>query len=151
MARSGVVDISLIGDKELERKLRKLPPKVQKQVVRPALVKVAKRARDDITAAMPVDTGKLKSLGMKVVPIKRSRSGGIGRLVQTPTKEELGIPNDSKSYYPAHVELGHSIKGGGKVADKPYIRGTMKTNRPKYLSFLRREIGRLLIKVAKKA
>lgn len=63
---------------------------------------------------------------MKVRAIKRTRKA-VGRLVATPPRKELGIPDSYPGYYPAFLEYGSSPFGKGK----PYLRGTLEQNQSK--------------------
>jgi len=130
---AGGVDISLIGDKELQRKFKTLVGKVQKKIARKAIRAGAKIVLADAKNRAPVLSGKLKK-SLKVKAIKRSRST-IGVLVQTGTREKLNIPEGSKYYYPAAVEYGH-----GGVAAKPFLRPALDTNADRALSTIQREL-----------
>jgi len=144
------VDMRLLGDNALIKQLRRLSLAASRKIVSPALTKVAKQFAKDSTAAMPADTGMLKSIGMQVVPATRRR-GTIGKYVQTPGREELDLPQWSKDgpgkwYYPTHVELGH-----GEVAPRPFIRGTMKTKRKDYVRMLSNLLKKRILRLAGRA
>lgn len=101
------------GDKELDRRLRSLPPKVLKKLarraVRPAAKEVLARAIDEV----PVDTGDLED-SLKVRALKRSRKNKdkVGSRVVT---GEGFFKGDQ--YYGGFVEFGTS-----KMAARPFLR-----------------------------
>ena len=86
--------------------------------------------------------GALKR-GLKVRAIKRTRKA-VGRLVATPHKKELEIPESYPGYYPAFLEFGSSPFGN---APQPYLRGTMEQNLSKIESFFVKESRRRIKKV----
>lgn len=128
-------DISLLGDKELARTLRRLPDKFKKKILTKALRETAKpiqaRAKQLVG---PGVTQKLKE-NIKIVVIKRSRKA-IGVVIRTGTKEEMGIPKDD-SYYPAHVELGTR-----KTSPSAFFRKAMAELGPREVENLKRRIRR---------
>lgn len=142
----GDIEIAFLGERALQRKLLRISREAGVKIVEPALEKVAQQFAADSTAAIPVDTGKLKSLGMKVRKLRGKRGRqSIGRVVQTPTRAKLGIEPGSKWFYPAHLELGH-----GNVKGVSFIRAVMKERGPRYGRFLRKAIGRGLERLAKR-
>ena len=118
--------ILMTGHKSLLRKLRKIPVEVQIKGSRKALRPHAVRIKEIAEAAIPIDEGDLRFAGLKVRALsKRARKRGlVGYRVVTPTRKELNIPADAKGYYPAHLELGH-----GNVRPRPYLRGTVASQR----------------------
>ena len=120
------VDLRLLGDKKLDRKLRSLDVKMQRKFARRALreawkpVKDAAKANALAIARRPAETGIMRRVAraLKVRAIAKSRivggrrrairgrRGMIGFTFRTPTRAELGIPAGSKWYPPAHIELG---------------------------------------------
>jgi len=113
-------DISMLGDKELEKKLGRLEDKVQTKIMRGAMRKTMTVIKKRVVAAVPVATGKLKAAmkAQKIKSSKRSRKNKNIRIsLPFPTRAELGIPADAKHYYPAAVEYGH-----GSVPPHSYIR-----------------------------
>jgi len=98
---SDFIDISMLGDKELESKLKNIDFKLQKKIVRSSLVKSMLPVRNKAIALAPVKTGKMKSSIKRKTRTKR----GITRVsIVTGTAEELGI--EGKYYYPAAIEYG---------------------------------------------
>lgn len=132
MASSGV-DITLIGDKQLIKLFKTLPDKLQKKFAVQALRAEAKLVKGEIQAATPVLTGRLKK-SMKVKSVKRSRVK-IGVKIETGTRAELGIPPDSKWYYPAHVELGTRTRPA-----KSFMRKTVHRTRARHQQNIGKQI-----------
>jgi len=128
------VDVSLIGDKRLNRKLRRLPLKVQRKVVRQALREAGRPVLATAKRIVPVRTGNLRD-GLKLRAIK-PRGGQFGVAIKTPTREDLGLPATGGGYYPAHIELGTR-----NTPAQPYLRPAMDQNRKKSIGILRRQIG----------
>lgn len=116
------INIELLGEPELQRKLDALDRKVQRKVVRKAIREGAKPVLAAAKAKVPVDTGALKA-GLKLRALKRSRTG-FGVYIRTPTRAELDIPDDDESYYPAVVEYGAEFS-----PPQPYMRPAMDENR----------------------
>ena len=123
MARQPMgVDISVLGNKQLQKQLKLLAGNMQKKIVRQALRAAAKPVLAAAKAKCPVKSGRLEK-SLKLRAMKRKR-GQFGVRIKTGTKAELGIPADDKFYYPAHVELGH-----GSVPAVPYMRSALEENR----------------------
>lgn len=109
-----VVDIRLLGDKALERKLAALAtPASQGRAIRPALKKSAKRLKEYLVVnlsgkVVTPRTGRWlrATIATKVRAIKRSRHQ-IGSGFPVPTREALGIDPKDPYYYPFAVEYGH--------------------------------------------
>lgn len=115
----------LVGDKRIDRMFAELPKRMQKKVVRQGVRAGGKVLLAAAKANAPVLSGRLrKSLKLRVSP--RPRKDAYRMRVTTGTREELGIPSDEKSYYPAAVEYGHAIvKDGalvGTVPPNPFLR-----------------------------
>lgn len=128
------VNISVLGDRALERKLSRLKAATQKKIVRKALRAAAKPIRDDAKANAPVDEGDLRK-NIKVRAMRRSRVR-LGVIVRTGTRDEMGIPADSNWYYPAIVEYGYD-----DVPANPYLRNALDKNRQQALRTMGAEIS----------
>ena len=116
MAKS--LDISVLGDKALSRKLKKLPGVAQGKVVRPAMRAAAKEiVLPAIRAEIHDVTGNL-SRNLMIRAAKSKAFTGV--LVMPGTREKMGIPNDDPYYYPSAVEFGH-----GNVPAHPFLRPGM--------------------------
>lgn len=156
------VNVKLLGDKKLDKKLKELESRTQKKVVRKAMRNTAKAVQKDVRSAAPVASGRLRK-SIKVRASKRSRRR-IGIEVRTGERSELGIEPSERGYYPASIEFGsrpHQIEDvvidgePRKVVThpgtrpNPFIRGTMDRKRRQYLRKLAREIGRGIEGLAK--
>ncbi len=144
MARTPAIDITMIGDKRLVKKFNRLPDKLQKKMLRPSMRKAMKPIKAMAQSLIPVGTGTLKSGGLKIRALKRSRSR-FGMILTTPTAEALGIPKKAKGYYPIHVELGH-----GNVPMQSFMREGMERTKPQARKILASELGRRIAAEAKK-
>lgn len=102
MAKSGLVVIT--GDKEIDRRLKSLLPRIQKKVLRSAMRKGMKLVLADAQARVPVLTGLTKE-HLKLKAMKRSRSR-VGLNVQVGNAEGLTKTSaeGKKVFYPAVVE-----------------------------------------------
>lgn len=140
------VDISVLGDKALEKKLAKLEPKVQKRVMRKTLRASTKRLKIEVIQNLsgnPVHPLDRRGTGgwmqqQKLVPVKalkRSR-GRMGYTLPFPTREALGISPDDPYFYPAAVEYGHP-----RAPAKAPIRTAVNSRTPTELAIIGREIG----------
>lgn len=143
-----MIDISMLGDKKLQRQLSKLPARVEKRIVRKALRAAARPVLRAAKQKCPVDTGALKK-GLKIRARKRSRKS-FGVDVSTPTREKLGIASDSKWYYPALVEYGY-VRKGITYAARSFLRSAKDATRSAALAILKREIGAGVIREARKS
>lgn len=137
MARPDV-DISILGDAELQAGLRRLPVAAQKKVVRRAMRNTAKRMRAAILPNVPVLTGRLRKeiARSSIRAIRRSRNK-LGATVALPTREAMGIKPDSKWYYPAILEYG-SPKTGLKPIR--YFRESVDASWPEERKILSEEL-----------
>ena len=137
------VDISLLGDKALQRKLDALGGKA-KTVFNRVARESAKRIRIEIAMNTPVKTGTLRAAMLNAKIRLLSVAAGIGILM--PTREEVNIAPDDEYYYPFHVEYGH-----GSVPAHSYIRRTVDTVVGDELRIVARRLGEEITKEALKA
>lgn len=145
MAKSKFVDISMVGDKELERMFRDLPVKLQTKVVRQANTKAIRPILRSVKARVPVLTGVLKR-GLKSRAMKRKRRNSpIGRFLLLPLRADLGIKADDPYYYPAAVEYGHD-----NVAAVRFLRDGFDAAEEEAFGILKKEIGAGVEREAKK-
>lgn len=152
-----VVDIALLGDKELERKLAKLAtPASQKRAVRPALRKSNKRLKAHVVANLSGRVVKPRTgrwlratIAAKVKAVKRSR-GEIGTAFAMPTREELGIDPGYEWYYPFAVEYGHPAPGREHASAKAPIRQAVNSHATEELLRIGKDVGKGIEKEAKK-
>jgi len=117
------IDISIFGDKKLEKQFKKLDLKLQKKTIKKALRDSAKIVKNTAKARVGVRSGKLKK-SLKVRTEKGLKRGQFGIVVVTGTREELNIDADDKYYYPAAVEFGTK-----NLPAKPYLRPAIDENR----------------------
>lgn len=136
----GVIDITVLGDREIERALTRLPEREAPKIVRRAFRDSAKRLRPKIAAATPVDTGRLKR-GMAAAKVRSAarKRGEIKVGVVMPTREELGIPPGATAYYPYVLEYGSATLGRPPLR---FVRGTVDANRESEWRQIGRDIGR---------
>ncbi len=136
MAGGGLqIDIRMVGDVRLQKKMGRLTGKDQKKIVRKALRLAAKVVLPVAKALVPVRRRKLKdSLKIKALKAKR---GKFGVVIRTGTREELGIPSGDRYYYPAAVEL--STKN---VPARSFLRASLKQKRREALAVMGSEIKR---------
>lgn len=124
------IDISLLGDKELQTKFRLLPIKVQRKLLRQGMRKAGKLVRDEARRLVPVDTGALKK-SLKVRAAIRKR-GSFGARIMTGERAELGIDPGASGYYPAVVEFGSKTQPA-----QPYLRAAADAKRDEVFSIMR--------------
>lgn len=158
MARP-VIDISLLGNKELERALSQLPDRIQRKVVRQSLRKSAKRVNTYVVrnlSGIPVspDSGKwlAAQAAQKPKAAKRSRRG-VRIEVGYPTREELGVPAKAKYFYPTAVEYGthKTRKGRGPLPAFAPVRRAVNENTDKEHRLMAAEIGKGIEREARRA
>lgn len=145
MALQGI-DISLLGDKELSKKLERLAGKSQRKVVRGAITKAAKIPLKEAKQRAPKGKSGLLRKNIKSKSIKRSRKLS-GRVIQTGTRVQMNIPSASKYYYPAAIEYGvKSSNSKKRQKGTPFLRPALLNNKTKIFSLLKSEIGKGIIK-----
>lgn len=146
-----LVDISILGDKVLERKLAALAGPKQNRATGRSLKKSATRLKRATVAKVsggffkePTGNllGALKDTKTKQIKARSARRHGIvGAVWLWPTRAALGLPQDG-GYYPTALEYGYiHAKSGTHIPAKSYIRSTVNQNTSKEHAFLRREIG----------
>ncbi len=144
---ANIIDISMLGDKALTKKLGLLPGRLQKKVLRKSMRDAAKPILKDIRQAISAirvtgfHTDPLRK-GMKLRSLKRSRSR-IGVMIMAPTRDVLGIPSDADYYYPAHIELGTLNN-----ESQPFMREPFNDKRATTLNTIKRDVGRGIIREA---
>ena len=100
---SNYIDISMIGSKKLQRKLEKLDIALQKKIVRQSINRAMLPVRERAKQYVPIDTGNLRD---SIKRISRTRRGKAAARIITGGRAELGIPAESRGYYPAVIEYG---------------------------------------------
>ena len=150
------VDISMLGDKELQRKLNRLTGPRAKAVVRQAIRKSVKRAQKRMVAKLSgapvnVDTGRLRAaIGSNKIENASSRYV-VYLGVPMPTREELGIAPSEKGYYPYSLEFGY-VHGltGEKIRAYPWIRPSIDETEDSEKAQIGRDIGKGIERLARK-
>lgn len=142
MAKAGI-DISMIGDKGLERAFKRLPVALQKKGVRRAFTRAARPILKAVRSRVPGSGERHKALrsGIKSRAGRRTRRGIIRRWILLPTRAELGIPADAKHYWPAALEYGHIAGGGTFVAPRSYLRTGFDATEKLAEAIIRKELG----------
>ncbi|MGH6867175.1 MAG: hypothetical protein ACREDO_13670 [Methyloceanibacter sp.] len=140
------IDISVLGDEALSKRLTALPFKVQRKLVSKSLRAAAKRAKQRIIhnlsgGIVQVRTGTLLR-AFERAPIRVQSSSPRRRLrigPEFPRREALGIRPDDKYYYPAAVEYGH-----GRVRARPFLREAVDKHETAEIARIASDIGRLI-------
>lgn len=139
-SKKGDLELSLVGDKELEKALHALEAVVQKRVMTKALRVIAKQVLTDAKALVPVDSGWLKR-NLKVRAMKRSRRRfGIqvvlplmgqwddhkkARSKKDKAREAVGM---AKAQGPGNRAM-HVEFGTRNMAARPYLRPALNKQR----------------------
>jgi HK97 gp10 family phage protein len=139
------IDITMLGDKELEKALAAIDEKMQKKLMQNALREGAKIIAEEAKARVSKDSGALAK-SIRVRTLQQKKRGALGVQVETGTRQKLGIPAEQYGYYPAALEYGWRMKRTGRhVAAKPYMRPALDSKRGQAF----RVIGRLAWKSIK--
>lgn len=136
MALTSGINISIVGDKQLEKAFRKLSLKIQPVIVKKAIDRAGAVVERKIKDLVPVNTGKLKS---KIHTVDFDKRFDVGVVVQTGTREMMGISADSKWYYPAFVEYGVKSRG---IRARSFLRKGLKQSKDRALKILTAAIRR---------
>lgn len=147
---AAAVDITLLGQKQLERKLELLAAKTQKTIVRRAVRASAKRTLAEIVhniqSAQLVDSGRLLAAFQKAKVLQAANKRDLIRIGPAwPTRAELGIDPKDKGYYPFSLEFGHP-----NAAAVPFIRPAVDENRQREIRQIGTEIGAAIEREARK-
>lgn len=139
-------DISILGDRALQRKLNQLERKEARKIVSRALRNSAKRVRPEVANRAPVDTGTLRdAMSRAKIRVQKSNvRGGVRLGIVMPSREDLGIAPDDKGYYPFSLEYGQE-----NAAARPYIRPTVDRMTPSEHRKIGRDIGKAIERRAK--
>jgi len=144
------IDISMLGDKALARKLKRLEQKDAKKVVRDALKSEAKIVKRDVIAKVrssaqsgPPSVHRYReAIGKSKVKDLRSRSL-IGYAMWFPDRATLGIDPKDKHFFPAAFEYGH-----GSVPAVPIFRPSIDEAKERRLSRITKSIRRNMERMA---
>lgn len=136
------IDISFVGDDDLQRQLKRIAIQAQRKIVRAAMRKSMKSVKERAQALVPVDSGRLRdSIHQK----SRTKRGITRVFVSTGTRQELGIPSDAKGFYPAVIEYGTRTR-----AAYSYLRRALHEKRGTVLKAVASDIGKGIEREAKK-
>jgi HK97 gp10 family phage protein len=143
-------DVSVLGDKELAKTIRRLEFKVARRVMAGALRAGAKVIKARAKANAPRDSGKLaKTLRVRKLKVRKGqnarKSAAVG--VMTGTRAKLGLPPKGRFYYPAIIELG----AAGYRTPRPFLKPALEASRGTALEAIRKEAWKRLAKEAAKA
>ena len=97
------------GIREIDRKLRQLPGRVQKKVVRQAMRAGLKVVMQEVKAQSPVDTGTTRK-AVQTRAVKKKKRGAIElevRILATDMTKRTSARTGKTVFYPAIVEYGH--------------------------------------------
>ncbi len=130
------IDIRLLGDNQLQRRFRRLPEKMQKQALRPALRKSATRIKKQITPQIPVDTGELKKVFKGLRTTTQTRRGVI--------KGAIPQPSDARNA----IALNVLEYGKANQPAKAIIRRTTDRMADEELKKIGDELGRKITELA---
>jgi HK97 gp10 family phage protein len=138
--------VSIEGLKELEDKLQRLDDKTQNEIGARAVEEAGEIVLKSARANAPVDTGRLRQ-GIHMVVVKAGRKGQRGwrAKVRTGTRDDMGIPMDDTSYYPASQEFGWNENPG-----QPYMRPAFHENKAKCIAVMQDEFAKRIEAAAKK-
>ena|SRR3990167_5903813 len=122
------LDIKMLGEKELQARLKKIEIKMQRKIVKGAMKKAARPVLALAKILVPVKTGRLRdSLRIR----QWTGKGGVfGTAIETGTRRDLGIPGWEKHFYPVVVEYKH----------QSFLRRAIDDDRELIVSIIAREI-----------
>jgi HK97 gp10 family phage protein len=132
VAKRGFVILGVSGGRKLEKRLARMEKRTAGRAIRGGMKAAMEPVRQLAVARAPVDTGRMRRSIKAVGFFRRSMAGAR---VQTGTRKQLRIPAESKHYYPAYVEYGHS-----KRSARPFLRSALHDRRKQVLGRVRREI-----------
>ena len=141
--------IGLTGDKELEKALRSLGPKIAKKVLRQAVSAAATPVVKSAKANVTERSGLLKkSLGKKV-RVNKNRGTASARVG---ARSNVQGEFEGKPHVPwrvAHlVELGHIAADGSHVPAKPFLRPAADENEHKAVEVMTDKLAAGIVKEA---
>lgn len=132
-------NISMVGDRKLQRKLASLRKVVQTPIVRDSMAHAMKPVQEMAQANAPVLTGRLKK-SIKIGSFS-AKGGVIGAAVRSGTRRQLRIEPSDPYYYPAALEYGTAKKPA-----KSFMRAAMFAKRGEVIARFRRNLKRILEK-----
>ena len=146
-------DMKLLGGKEMNDALSTMSDQVQKKIVKGAMRRVVdnpirQQIINNINSLGLVDEGNYR-MAFANSNVKMSFSGKRGKQTAKlpyPTRDELGIREDDKYFYPACLEYGWARpgRGGSQVKDfkpRPHIRPAIDKNFSANARYIRGDIN----------
>lgn len=140
----GIVDISLLGDKQAQRALAQLRIGTQRKVVKRALRAGAKPVLRRVRAGAEKRTGA-HAANIKLQTFKTKGFRNFGIQIVTGTREQLGIAPDDPFYYPAILEFGGEREDGTVIPAGGNIRRSMEEKRREATEIIAVEMRRGII------
>lgn len=141
------IDISFLGDKELQRKLKQIEIKAERKIVRSAISKAMKQVKDRAKELAPVNLGRLKA---SIKQQSRTKRGISRAKVVTGTREELGVDDNQKGFYPAAIEYGYKTSSGKVIPAKPFMRRAITEKQDSVMKETRDRIAQGIEREAKR-
>jgi HK97 gp10 family phage protein len=133
------VKFKLEGAKALERQLKALPDKVERQILRQAVTAAAKPVLEEAKAQAPVKSGALRT-SLKVRAGKR-RKGSVGRQVVTKDGFFKG-----EQFYGAFIELGTKF-----IEAREFMLNAFRRNKNFAIALIRAHIKAGIAAVARRS
>ena len=149
MSKGLTVQLTLEGAKELDRKLRELPKRLEKKILRTALRAGMRPIHTAAQQNAPVEKGQLKR-SIKLRAIKRNRKGFVGVKIETKGGFFRG-----ETFYGAFQEfgfrIGHRRLGNQRkfIPGKHYFLGAADDKKDEAASIVTSEIASGIIREAK--
>jgi len=137
-----MIDMTIQGDQQLERKLLSLERKVAKKVVRKAgrkaLRPILSSAKQNAKTMVGGEMGTLLAAALILRAFRKQRksSYGLNVRLKAAIQEFIHIAKDGTRYYiPAAIEYGHD-----SAAAIPFMRAAFEANRGKTIVIMKDEI-----------
>lgn len=159
-----VLDISIQGDKALQRTFDALSGAKQRQQVRAVMGKSTTSFKRMVMAKVSAghfDKGYATGTLQKAMKAQKRylskisktyrKYGFVGAIWPLPTRIAIGVDAEAKGYYPAHTEYGwkHAISGKHIPANS-FMRSTMNENKGRLLKQIAKDMGKAIDKIFRK-
>jgi len=134
-----VIDISMIGDKALQRKLEKLAdPKLQRDIVVESAMIAGQPVLEEAKRQAPVKSGLMRD----TLRLKKARAMKLpGARMSTGTRKQMGIDPKSPWYYPAHIEYGfYNQRVRRHIPANPFMRRALDMRRPQAIELFEKAL-----------
>lgn len=123
-----MIDISVAGDKELQKALDELmSDATASKMINTSAIDAMEGVKQAAEANAPRDTGRLAS-NMYIAGMRKSKSKGwLGARLLLPPRRVLGIKQNAKGYYPTAQEYGTkpTRKRRGSLPAKRFFRDAL--------------------------